>query len=552
MGLSKLNIDYLREEHNGTTTGPITAHIDRRIINGVKKLRVKYRRGAEKTVIANPDANRAIQHLSYDELTDDIRSWEESFGADPFSPVTPRRAPVKLFKRAPQTKFTKIEDRTYFKPAHQNNPLIKVVHAWLWRDGKAVNVLYRIAKDKKTHKASRNETKWLDELYTHDIKDEVDNWVKRENNWDPTLRSEFSALYQTHRKRFIKWASGEGSAQSSTLENYESHLRDYVFPYFNGKYRLPEAKWPAAYVKWGEWLSTKIHTGIYRNQVRTSMRRWLKYGNETGLWQVTTPTNERTKFKSAPPIPGDRLPSHDEMLAVVKSLPPSKARFMLTISLAFGTRVSESAVMTPRNFISKAGLSRNSSNSTFTKKYFETYKDSASPAWLFLSVNERYNKGNKELEVLAGIEDRTDPKSGNYEAVCTHKQTALFLQEICKAKEYDLPLPANFYAVFDSLDSEFKEWRWHHFRKWHETWLALDWSPEISANCHGHSMLVSTRHYVQWAMTRISGGLHGDDHDNFELLGDDEAKADTLVKKRRAIHSYRRNAHSKKVLKSSA
>jgi hypothetical protein len=134
-----------------------------------------------------------------------------------------------------------------------------------------------------------------------------------------------------------------------------------------------------------------------------------------------------------------------------------------------------------------------------------------------LDVSERVCEGDDEITRIVKQEDDTEPKSGPYVAACIDIETAKFIQQLVKNKEFEFPAPNSLYDVFDSLPDGYDSWRYHHFRKWHETWLGLGWGAEDAAQCHGHSRVVSTKHYIQWALTRLRGG----GGDEIELIADE-------------------------------
>ncbi len=509
MGKSKAGIDYLRDEHRRITSS-VVGYIERH--RG--RPRARYRLNGEKILyLAHQDANQIIRDWPIEEARADILTWEITYGE---ATTYQRKPPSKLkYEAKQQNRLTKIEDRTYYADKHRNNPGCIVQNSWPRNDGPRTNVLYRLRGDRKIFKSPRNLTRWLDGLHIDKIKEELELWTRRENGWDNSLEQALSQTYLEHRVRFLRWLSAGGKTKSGTLANYEAHLARYIFPYFR-KYRLKENQWGENLGKWSAWLATHPLETETRNRIRTAMRRWLKYGIHFGLWNTVVPTDERSnKSRDKRPIPFDYLPTHKEVIQILQSLDPSRERWILTMVAGFGVRVSEALSMTNANIIGKSQLATDASSATFAANYAKKYANTANKPMLMMDVNERVQDGDDEIIRIVKQEDDIEPKSGPYVAVCTDLDTARFIQTLVKGREFDLQLSGSLYDIFDSLSDGYDEWRYHHFRKWHETWLGLGWGEEDAARCHGHSRIVSTKHYIQWALTR----LRGSDED-VELLFD--------------------------------
>ncbi len=511
MGRSKAGIDYIRDEHRRLATS-VAAYIE----NRGGRPRARYcLNGEKKLYLANAEANLAIRSWSVDEAREDILSWELTFAPGPKHLRRPPRSSKVILK--PQNRLTKIEDRTYYAPSHINNPKTVVRHAWSRADGKRMNVLYRLNGDRKIFKSPRVLTAWLDGLSLDKIKDELERWIKRENGWDDSLEKAFSETYLEHRVRFLKWLSADGRVQSGTLATYEMQLARYVFPFFR-KFRLKENQWGENLGKWSQWLALQGIEAETRNRVRTAVRRWLKYGIYFGLWTTAVPADERvSKTKDKRPIPFDYLPKHDEVLAVIKALPPSRERWLLAMVMGFGVRVSEALAMTSANLLGKTQIASDSHRTTVASNYVVRHGKGAYKPFLMMDVNERVREGNSEIALIVKQEDDTEPKSGPYVAVCLDIETAKFIQQLVKNKEFELPEPNSLYDVFDDLPDGYDSWRYHHFRKWHETWVGLGWGAEDAAQSHGHSRVVATKRYIQWALTRLRGG----GGEEIELIADE-------------------------------
>ncbi len=241
------------------------------------------------------------------------------------------------------------------------------------------------------------------------------------------------------------------------------------------------------------------------NRIYTSLRRYLNYLDYAGVHQgVHLPPQEPLSKDeiSGKQIPG-QLPTWDYLLGVLKKMKPGYERWVMTMCVAFGVRVSEALRIQPEHLLGSETVGTGSEND-FIARINRIYKP-----FLYACVTEseqRIKVNSHILKVLG--EDPDDPKSGDYNAACIDEGIAEFILTIIGNEEFvrheDFVYNRLSTAIKSlPVDEEIKlqEYGYHDFRRVQITLMSLSWGLNTDVSqCHGHVGLNTTSKYYQWAL----------------------------------------------------
>ncbi len=132
-------------------------------------------------------------------------------------------------------------------------------------------------------------------------------------------------------------------------------LQAFVFPFFVQKLEIDDPrKWPPEYHRWEAHLSEYVKSPVTRNHIRTALRRYLRFlEKHLGYPALDKPTNEifRREHREGKVLPEGRLPSYAEALTWLRRLPSGRARWAITLCVAFGVRISEALAITRTDMV---------------------------------------------------------------------------------------------------------------------------------------------------------------------------------------------------------
>jgi integrase len=413
-------------------------------------------------------------------------------------------------KRGPyqktKDKMVTSQPKNFFKEDHEKSGLLITWADAVDRGNGSISILYKVQNDKKQHRCPRWKTVWLDGKGLDYAKLVVSNW-KNGNNNSLGKGSLFPDFYIQHRKDFLKWL--HNSAGHTTIEGYENALKQYVFPYLVGRLELTSPKkWNLeAIAKWEAFLCDQELTVNSRNRKRTAFRRYLKFLKRRNIIkvvpQIFDETVKRTSIET--PIPGE-LPEWTDVVKWLKGLPAGRYRFVRTIGMAFGLRISEAMAIEYEDFIGAGAEEFQTKRNDFISKIIDKELGA-----LFLNVN-RANKRivSKELINLIGEDQDTTPKSGQYTACCTNTDIAEFILEMIENDEHNMELSKDeVYRIKDKMPVDTSPYKFHQYcphddRRLNITLQCLDLSMDISdvieicCLLHGQSSRDVFNRYFQW------------------------------------------------------
>lgn len=125
------------------------------------------------------------------------------------------------------------------------------------------------------------------------------------------------------------------------------------------------------------------------------------------------------------------LPTWDDVLTYLKSLRPGRYRFLRTISVGFGLRMSEAFAVEEEDFFGAESQDDIESRNDFISRLVEKEL-----GILFLYVNKADKKSvPKDFIKILGDQDN-EPKSSPYTACCTNVEIAAFIVEMLENGEH--------------------------------------------------------------------------------------------------------------------
>ena len=401
-----------------------------------------------------------------------------------------------------------IRNRTYFGPEHlAPGPALVITSVWYERRGKKgnVSVLYKLLGE-GIYRSPRELTVWFDNKESEFITKELENWKGRVNLETDFTDAFFPDFFLRERTAFLRWLCK--TAKPITIEGYLFLLGRFVFPFFVQKMReMSPHRWKDSYPEWDQFISKAITTSAGRNRARTALRRYLKFLKAKGNMDspvLPSNENERRVHREGEILPGE-LPDWKQLTDWLKSLPPGKARWIVTMCAAFGIRISEACVAMPEHLIGQGHLEEIQRVNDIIRKAVDTNLVSA-----FLTVNEAKKRQIKDINVLNTVGDADeDPKTGPYIACCSSIELANFIVHLIETKEYEGQASSHFVYRFikgqANLDPAypFSAYSPHDFRRLHITLQAFELqSFFIVAQLHGHSSEETTKRYYQWGLSR--------------------------------------------------
>jgi integrase len=399
-------------------------------------------------------------------------------------------------------------DRTYLRLEHQApGPAFAITSVWFERRGKKKQVCtsYKLLGD-GIYRTPRSLSIWLDDKDDVFIAKELENWKAKVNQETDFASAHFPDFFLRQRTDFLKWCAK--SAKPITIEGYLFFLGRFVFPFFVQRMREPSPeRWKGSYQEWDEHISRSLASQSARNRARTALRRYLKYLKAKGHVEAPIlPSNEtsRKPQREGDVLPGE-LPDWGHVRDWLVSLPPGKARWIVTICAAFGVRISEAMAAQPEHLIGEAHLEEIQRTNDLIRKAHET-----GPAVAFLSVIEARKRRIRDVSIVRAIGDvDDDPKTGPYLACCTSSELAELIVQLIMNGEHEGPasydLAYRFIKEQTDLDPSypFSLYSPHDFRRLHITLQTFEFqSFFIVAQLHGHSSEETTKKYYQWGLAR--------------------------------------------------
>jgi hypothetical protein len=318
-------------------------------------------------------------------------------------------------------------------------------------------------------------------------------------------------FYLGHRKDFLQFLYQ--TAEYTTIDGYEASLRQYVFPFFLNRLKLDSpTKWTQdSVIKWENFLTGHLPEATSRNRKRTAFRRYLRFLKFKGILKTTPQIDDEQTGRESreTPIPGE-LPQWEDVLVWLRKLPPGRYRFIRTVAVAFGLRISEAMAVLDSDFIGDEELEDLKSRGDFISRLVEKGK-----GFLFLSVNKA-EKRTITKDVLKILGDNLDlePKSGPYTACCTNQEMAEFILELLENNEHLRELGRDeVYKVMNEVEIDPSEFKFHLYRPHDDRRLnitlqcldlSMDIGDVIETVCflHGQSSRNVFDRYFQWGLTQ--------------------------------------------------
>jgi integrase len=415
----------------------------------------------------------------------------------------------------------------YLRPEHRKGSNT-VSYIGFQKRGNGIYVLYTLTGERTQYRSSRKDCKHLDALPDEAVSIELDVWKSQYNTSAGASGTLYPEFYLNQKLEFFKYLQKEG-ANTGTIDDYNSYLGNYVFPFLHSKLCLnsPKDYKPVHVDKWEQFLNKSVDVIGTRNRIRTAFRRYLKFLKRKGLI-ATMPQiiNDRDVRESLEkPIPCDYLPSYSEVVAYLRQIPPSRFRFLWAITFAFGVRVGEALCVEHDDVYGKSDIeflagSRGTIEMLADKKV----------AYLFLSIDSSRKKKARDavLKLISSEEDEGKAKSGSYFACCTNKEIAKFILEVVANGEHEAPMIKNEHNFFkhlakDDSKANFHLWRFHDARRFHITMQALDLKElpntiDVVCELHAHHSPQTFKKYYQWGLMHKRLEKRGKSNKTIELI----------------------------------
>jgi len=409
-----------------------------------------------------------------------------------------------LYKKT-KNKMVKERPSNFFREDHENKGSIISWSDIIDRGNGRKYVLYKLYGEKNQFRCPRWKTAWMDSKSLEASKKIVSDW-KMSNNNSIGRGNLIPEFYVNHRVEYIKWLAN--TSKHSTISGYERFLRMYIFPFFYERLELKSPKkWDLdSIARWEVCLCEHLNKASSRNRARTALRRYfkfLKFKNEIKI--IPQIYDEAVRRDSRETIIPGALPNWDDVLRWLRSLPKGRYRFVKTICVAFGLRISEADAIEVEDFIGAESEEHIDIKNDFIKKI----KDKNLGA-LFLYVNKANKKRvSSDLIRILGKQDN-EPKSGPYTACCTNKEVALFILEMIQNEEHLMALKKDqIYKIIKNLPMDYSEYKFHEYkphddRRLNITLQCLDLDiddrVEICCQLHGQSSRDVFFKYFQWGL----------------------------------------------------
>lgn len=395
--------------------------------------------------------------------------------------------------------------RTYFKESHRTAaPATLVTYTgWTRRKG-AICVFYTIYGDRKMHRTPRALCAWLDAEDEDFVTLELAQWRERVNALADPLCDAYQPEFYLRDKRQIVKFMGK-SASPHTVQQYIEALENKVFPFFARKLRNDDlTTWHLSYHQWYQWLERGSASASTRNHYRVALRRLLHFYREIkGFSSLVLPIDEKEPrpTREGQVLPGDTLPSYDQALAWLRSLPAGRPRWVVTLLVCFGMRVSEALPMTRSALLGAEERSDLVSVEGLLKQLIEKH-DPAAMARI-LVAEKRDHVRDDIVKRFLGDQD-TDPKGGPYTAACFHDGLVSWLEDLVATGEDDDEQPT--YAqirdlIRSSKDPLFSQYDTHDFRRLSITHQMLEIGNRFYiSRLHGQISESTIERYYQWGL----------------------------------------------------
>lgn len=398
--------------------------------------------------------------------------------------------------------------KSFFNKEHEGKSYT-ITYVGFQRVNGKVKGLYTVKGVRKNWNMPRDKIEHLDSLTDEQVLLVLESWQQEVNSKAGSGES-FPDFYLEHKIDFLRWLDKSEGVGQTTITHYQSQLGQDVFPFLYGKLKLSPDKWNAKVIqKWEQYLIENNDSAGTRNRKRTAFRRYLRFLKRKGIIEtIPQIINEREIRNTKETIIPGKLPSWDDIISFIKSLPKGKFRFINAICAGFGLRFGEAYVLTEDDIFGAESIDEIDASNDHSKRLKDTKM-----AFLFCSVNKSKKNGiSEEISALFGDADQ-DPKSGNYTACCTNKEMAKLIVSLIDNNEHlEEVSQKDLYLMFDDLlpiENEFKfhEYRFHDWRRVNITLQTLDIKlpDQIQLVCksHGHSNVSTYSKYYQWALTQL-------------------------------------------------
>lgn len=400
--------------------------------------------------------------------------------------------------------------KDFLNPLHENKNLFISWADAVDRGNGQISVLYKILGERKQFRSPRFKSAYLDELGIEYAKLAVSKWKNVHNN-KKGKGDLLPPFYLSHREEFLSFLYQK--ARHTTIEGYESTLRQYVFPYFVSKLKILDPnKWDQDTIgAWENYLLEHLPKATSRNRKRTAFRRYLKFLKSKQIIKIVPQIlDEQTVRESKEtPIPGE-LPHWNDVLDWLKQLPPGRYRFVRTVAVSFGLRISEALAVEELDFIGEEEVEDLKKRGDFISQVISKGK-----GFLLLQVNKATKKTirNDLIKILGGNINK-EPKSGPYTACCTNQEMAEFLVELIENGEHIGELKKDqIYRIINALPIDSSKFNFHLYRPHDDrrlniTLQCLDLSNDITdvietvCTLHGQSSRDVFNRYFQWGLTQ--------------------------------------------------
>jgi hypothetical protein len=420
-----------------------------------------------------------------------------------------------------QNEATPKEQRQYLRDEHlrgEHRFVTSMIPTWPERpDNNRVVVQYTLeGNSRKSYKTPRGLTMWLDDRSDEFVRRELNEWKETHNLRVPgnKLPSHVPDFWRRDIEAFTKWARGSGAGTHTTVA-YVEGLQNHVFPFFCRRLGVDNVReWHRHYVAWSEYLEKVVPALSTRNKLRTALRRYLKFLKaKRGFSDLHLPTNEKhaRQTREGQILPGNELPSYDKVGKWFDRLPRGRARWIIGLCIAFGTRIGEAIVARPTDLFGAGDVEDLKKESETVRRLLSDYRPFA-----FLRVNKTGVTWqiNKELQQLLpkmewdenGVKNRT--KTGDdYMAVCFDAAWATRILDMYESEDFagDEAVGPIYQQVLkiitESGDDLFSQYRPHDFRRLSITHkLNAIQEERLVGRMHGQVSPATLRRYYQWAL----------------------------------------------------
>lgn len=325
-----------------------------------------------------------------------------------------------------QNNDTPADKRTYIKEVHMKaSEFVSYIAPFRTKVGK-IEVQYALSGKRQLHKCPRGLSAWLDGLDDSFIKEEIAAFRSRVN-----LQSKFDlpAFYVKQKRRMVDHFLK--SAKGTTVSGYVGHIENHILPFFFKLKQDDFKSWNAHYFEFEDHLTDKGLNLNTRNLIKSSLRRFPKYQErQAKSGKLDLPRNEvhRKKHKEGKRLPGERLPSENETVEWLQTLPPGRTRFVISNMAIFGVRISDALDRMSYDLIGADNVEQ-IPEGTFEKTLLRQYEPTAMLRVATADKRRQMRKDVKKI-VSGSEEDDCAPKGGPYIAATFNMEMAQWLSEL--------------------------------------------------------------------------------------------------------------------------